>query len=154
MPNSDMIYLQLLLTYIILVCTKSNIFNIFNHPVPIKKKYIRANELPFTSKELQKTIMKRSRLRNKFLKHRTDTNKKTTVSKEISVKNSWKTLKSLILKILTLKQLLITEVSGGLYYHFLPKIHQKVEKLTSLMIVKSNLVMSSSVRHLINFSLM
>ena len=88
MPNSDMIYLQLLLTHMILVCTKSNVFNIFNHPVPIKKKYIRANELPFMSKELQKTIMKRSRLRNKFLKHRTDTNKKTTASKEISVKNS------------------------------------------------------------------
>ena len=32
--------------------------------------------------------MKRSRLRNKFLKHRTDTNKQTTALKEISAKNS------------------------------------------------------------------
>ena len=51
---------------------KSTIFNIFS----IIKKYIRANEAPFMSKELHKAIMKRSRLRNKFLKHRTDTNKK------------------------------------------------------------------------------
>ena len=55
---------------------KSTIFNIFNRHVPIKKKYIRANEAPFMSKELHKAIMKRSRLRNIFLKHRTDTNKK------------------------------------------------------------------------------
>ena len=55
---------------------KSTIFNIFNRHVPIKKKYIRANEAPCTSKEFHKAIMKRSRLINKSLKHRTDTNKK------------------------------------------------------------------------------
>ena len=55
---------------------KNTISNIFNRHVPIKKKYIRTNEAPFMSKELHKAIMERSRLRNKFLKHRTDTNKK------------------------------------------------------------------------------
>ena len=55
---------------------KSTIFKIFNRHVPIKKKYIRANEAPFMSKELHKVIMKRSRLRNKFQEHRTNTNKK------------------------------------------------------------------------------
>ena len=45
---------------------KSTIFNIFNRHVPIKKKYICANEAPFMSKELYKAIMKRSRLRNNF----------------------------------------------------------------------------------------
>ena len=45
---------------------KSTIFNIFNRHVPIKKKYICANEAPFMSKELHKAIMKRSRLRNNF----------------------------------------------------------------------------------------
>ena len=80
MPNSDMIsdfgfY-------------KSTIFNIFNRHVPIQKECIRANVSPFMSKELQRAIMKRSKLRNKFLKHRTDTNKKkTTAPKEISIKN-------------------------------------------------------------------
>ena len=76
--------------FAVLVATmyKSTIFNIFNRHVPIKKKYIRANEAPFMSKELHKAIMKRSRLRNIFLKHRTDTNKKTTAPKEISIKSS------------------------------------------------------------------
>ena len=37
---------------------KSTIFNVFNRHVPIKKKYIRANEAPFMSKELHKAIMK------------------------------------------------------------------------------------------------
>ena len=55
---------------------KNTISNIFNRHVSIKKKYIRTNEAPFMSKELHKAIMERSRLRNKFLKHRTDTNKK------------------------------------------------------------------------------
>ena len=58
------------------VMYKSTIFNIFNHHVLIKNKYICANEVPFMSKELHKVIMKRSRLRNIFLKHRTDTSKK------------------------------------------------------------------------------
>ena len=51
---------------------KSTIFNIFS----IIKKYIRANEAPFMSKELHTAVMKRSRLRNKFPKQRTDTTKK------------------------------------------------------------------------------
>ena len=67
---------------------KSTTSNIFNRHVPIKKKYVRANEDPFMSKELHKAIMKRSRLRNIFLKHRTRTNKKITAPKESSVKNS------------------------------------------------------------------
>ena len=67
---------------------KSIIFNIFNRHVPIKKKYMRANEAPFMSNVLHKVIMKRSRLRNTFLKHGTDTNKKTTILKDTSVKNS------------------------------------------------------------------
>ena len=49
---------------------------------------MRANEAPFMSNVLHKVIMKRSRLRNTFLKHGTDTNKKTTTPKDTSVKNS------------------------------------------------------------------
>ena len=67
---------------------ESTIFNIFNRHVLIKKKYIRANEASFMSKELHKAFVKRLRLRNIFLKYRTDTNKKTTAPKEISLKNS------------------------------------------------------------------
>ena len=107
------------------------------------------------SRELHKAIMNRLRLRNIFLKYWTNTKKKKArAPKEIFVKNSWKTLKNLILKILTLKKLLIAEVCGGLSNHYLPKIHQKLKKLISLMIVKPYLVARSSVRHLMNFSLM
>ena len=54
---------------------KNTIFNIFNDHVPMKKKYICANEAAFMSKESHKVIMKRSRIRNVLLKHRSDTNK-------------------------------------------------------------------------------
>ena len=43
---------------------------------PFKKKYVRANEAPFMTKELHKAIMKKYRLRNKFLKDKTETNQK------------------------------------------------------------------------------
>ena len=55
---------------------KETVFNIFNKYAPIKRKYVRANEAPFMTKELHKAIMKRSRLRNKFLKDRTENNQK------------------------------------------------------------------------------
>ena len=47
---------------------KNTIFCIFNKHVPIKRKYIRANEAPFMTKKMHKAIMKRSKLRNKFFK--------------------------------------------------------------------------------------
>ena len=47
------------------------VFRIFNKHDPIKRKYIRANESPFMTKDLYKAIMKRLKLRNKFLKSRT-----------------------------------------------------------------------------------
>ena len=45
------------------------------HAYP-KKKYIGANQAPFMTKELHKEIMTRSRLRNKFLRFRSEENKK------------------------------------------------------------------------------
>ena len=53
---------------------KETVFNIFNKYEPIKKKYVRANEALFMTKELHKAVMKRSRLRNKFLKDKTENN--------------------------------------------------------------------------------
>ena len=92
---------------------KNTTFDIFNCHVPMKKKYIRDNEAPFLSKKLHKAILKRSRLRNKFLKHRTDTNKKNYSTQRDLCKKTYKTLRNLILKILKLKKLLMTEVSRG-----------------------------------------
>ena len=38
--------------------------NIFNKHVPIKLKYVRANDGPFVNKELRKEVMTRSNLKN------------------------------------------------------------------------------------------
>ena len=48
-----------------------NIFiETLNKHAPIKKKYLRANQGEFISKELNKSIMTRSRLRSKYLKEK------------------------------------------------------------------------------------
>ena len=49
--------------------------NILNRHVPRKRKLARGNQMPFIIKDLSKAIMKRSRLRNNFLKNRTEQNK-------------------------------------------------------------------------------
>ena len=43
---------------------------------PRKGRYAWGNDMPFMNKALSKEIMKRTRLRNKFLKHRSEENKK------------------------------------------------------------------------------
>ena len=55
---------------------KETILSVFNKYVLIKKKYVRANEAPFMTKNLHKEIMKRSRLRNKYLKSKSLTDRK------------------------------------------------------------------------------
>ena len=55
---------------------KETILSVFSKYAPIKKKYIRANEAPFMTKNLHKEIMKRSRLRNKYLKSKSLTDRK------------------------------------------------------------------------------
>ena len=52
---------------------------------PLKKKYIRGNNSPFMNRILSKEIMKRSRLRNKFLKSKVKLPWKTTSNKETIV---------------------------------------------------------------------
>ena len=44
--------------------------------VPIKQRYVRANQGPFINKTINKEIMKRSRLRNKFLNTKSDIDRK------------------------------------------------------------------------------
>ena len=52
----------------------STVRYILNKQAPFKQKYIRAKDAPFMSKNLRKAIMKRSRLKNRFNKDRTDEN--------------------------------------------------------------------------------
>ena len=42
----------------------------------IKQRYVRANQAPFINETIDKEIMKRSRLRNKFLKTKSDIDRK------------------------------------------------------------------------------
>ena len=44
---------------------------LLNKVVPIKTKYLRANYCQFMTKELSKAILRRTKLRNQFLKKRT-----------------------------------------------------------------------------------
>ena len=51
-------------------CKKS-----LDYHAPPKNKYIRANQAPFMTKELNKEIMAKSRLRNRFVRSRSEENK-------------------------------------------------------------------------------
>ena len=52
---------------------------------PRKKKYLQRNNMPFMSKNLVNAHRKRTHLRNKFLKNRTEINRAVTTSNGISV---------------------------------------------------------------------
>ena len=51
--------------------------NVLNRTAPLKQKHVRANNSPFINKTILKTIMKRTRLKNKFIKYRRERNKRT-----------------------------------------------------------------------------
>ena len=68
----------------------------------MKRKYLRAKEAPFMTKEPHKAVMKRSRLRNKFLKIRMKLTETTIKFREIIVKNSLKLQRNSTSTILTL----------------------------------------------------
>ena len=56
------------------------VFHIFSKHATIKREYNRANKAPFMTKDLHKVIMKRSKLRNKFLKLRNLSDRKNYTS--------------------------------------------------------------------------
>ena len=56
-----------------------------NSFAPIKKKYARGNQIPIMTKNLSTEIMKRSRLRNKYLKHKTEENRLLYVQQIINM---------------------------------------------------------------------
>ena len=49
---------------------------LINQHAPMKIKYVRANNAPFMNKLLSKAVMTRTRLRNRFLKHPSEINRK------------------------------------------------------------------------------
>ena len=49
----------------------NNFINIVNKHAPLKKKFIRGNQVPFMTRNLKKEIYTRTRFRNKFCKNPT-----------------------------------------------------------------------------------
>ena len=48
--------------------------DVLNVHAPLKKKMVRANEVPYMTKALRKAIATRSRLENQYYKNKSDTN--------------------------------------------------------------------------------
>ena len=48
--------------------------NVLDTHAPMKRKYTRANQAPFMNKFLQKAVMNRPRLKNKYLRNKTSEN--------------------------------------------------------------------------------
>ena len=65
-----LITLKIQIFFYIYICE-----NELNHHAPRKKKYIRGNTKPFMTKTLSKSIMERTRFRNRDLKNPTDENR-------------------------------------------------------------------------------
>ena len=108
---------------------KESIFSIFNKHAPIKKKYLRANEAPFMTKELHNAIMKRSRYRNKFLKDKSQTSRENyKIQRNLCKKLLRKTKKSYFESLNTKKSRII-EPSGKLFSQIR---RQEVKRLSLL----------------------
>ena len=60
------------------------IVSLLNVQAPLKKKYVRANHASFVTKELRKAIMQRTRLRNIYLKQRTEEATKFAYNQKIN----------------------------------------------------------------------
>ena len=61
---------------VLLKILNESLNTILDKLAPLKKRYVRASQSPFMNKKLIKEIMKRSRLRNKFLNTKSDIDRK------------------------------------------------------------------------------
>ena len=94
---------------------KKSIFCIFNKHAAIRKKYLRANQSPFMTKELHNAIMKRSKYRNKFLKDKSQTSRENyKMQRNLCKKLLRKTKKSYFESLNTKKKSRIIEPSRKL----------------------------------------
>ena len=48
---------------------KNSPLNYINQGIPLKIRYVRANQVPYMSKTISKAIVVRSRLKNKYMKN-------------------------------------------------------------------------------------
>ena len=70
----------------------------------MKKKFVRANEVPYMTKALRKAIMKRSELESKYLKNKSYQNMKIYKNQKIFCNKLYKKeRKKIILKLIHVK---------------------------------------------------
>ena len=92
----------------------TTVLKILDNEAPIKMKNVRANEAPFMNRTIKKAIMKRSRLRNKFLKNPTDENNLNYKRQRNLCVTLLRNEKRIFLSILTRKRFLTIKRFGRL----------------------------------------
>ena len=94
----------------------NTVIKVLRENAPVKKRYARENEAPFMNKVLKKTIMKRSQLRDVFLKKKKKHLKVKLhiINKGATVPASCEKKNETILKTLTLQKFLTIRYSGKL----------------------------------------
>ena len=113
--------------------------NLLNSIAPKKKKYIRANQAPFMNKMLQKAIMDRSRLRNKFLKHMTSSNKMAYNKQRNSCVNLCRKQKKQYYKNLDIRK--ITD-NRTFWKYVKPAFSEKSTKTDKITLIENNEILS------------
>ena len=89
------------------------LMKIFDKHAPLKKKYVRANEGPFITKELRKEIMKRTKLFNIYSRDKSFISRKHVGDKETSVQDFVKETKGITTVIPIHLVLLVIKSSGS-----------------------------------------
>ena len=118
-------------------CKKS-----LDYQAPRKKKYSRANQASFLTKEINKEIMTRSRLRNKFLGCRSDENKKAyNEQRNLCVKLARSAKKAYY------SNLSIKDVNDNKKFWKIvkPLFSEKVNKNENITLVENNNIISSEI---------
>ena len=108
---------------------KNTIFCIFSYHAPIKKIYIRAKEAPFMTKELHKAIMKRSKVRNKFLKSKTLSDRKAYTSQRNFCKKLLRNTKRTYFNNLDIKKVTVTKHFGKLLFRCFQTNSREMRKM-------------------------
>ena len=62
----------------------NSVLHFVNNEIPLKKRHLRANQVPYLIKELSKAIMTRSKLKSIYLKTKAREDKKNILNKRIT----------------------------------------------------------------------
>ena len=74
-----------------------------NRHVPIKNRFVKANEVPYLTKALRKAIMKMPEIKSKYLKNKNHQNMKIYKKQKNFCSKLYKNKKKFILKLIHIK---------------------------------------------------